>query len=89
MSRPAKYWVLWHGGSSYAVGGEHDLESFPSIAEIKRTMNRRANNYNWCTPCVSGDSCWVFNGPERPVNIDYPDFAIERGPNGGLQIIDC
>ena len=89
-----KVYMLWHGGSSYSVGGYDDIESFDSLGIARDEFELRTRSHMTFYPCVStdtpdngGPSAWIFLYSKPDDNGDlYPDRVMEFGPRGGIQI---
>jgi hypothetical protein len=87
-------WMLWHGGSSYAVGYvADDTEHFDTLKEALRSFDARADSSNTYYPCVErepadegGQSAWIFFYDPRGERDPYPDRILEYGPRGGLRL---
>lgn len=84
-TRPAaKYFGLWHGGSSYAAPDPlRDGECFDSIAHAGRTLQSREDNDDGRTPCSEGGSIELYAGGEYHDN--GPDLILTIGPRGGVR----
>ena len=88
-----KTYMLWHGGSSYAVFDQFnrsDIEEFDSIADAIRSFRARAD-FDPYYPCVSEDApeeggpeAWLcFDDPYQVPDL-YPDRILSFGPRGGV-----
>lgn len=81
-----KVYGLWYGGSSYSAPEvERDTEEFNSIQEAKDTFQRRYDNDDYATPCVSDESeMHLFFSDPREMDDPYPDRVLRFGPRGGV-----
>lgn len=86
-------WLLWHGGSSYAVPEiPNDLEHFDSMRELRDSFWRRQDHDPYF-PCVSddeqengGQSGYVYLRDPTGEQDPYPDRIIEHGARGGIRV---
>ena len=84
--------MLWHGGSSYAVGGYGDIEAFASLREAKEAFRGRVEDSYY--PCVSTDTpddggpeAWLWVRVMPPDDGDlYPAAILRFGPRGGVVV---
>ena len=86
-----KCYGLWYGGSSYAAPSvRRDTEEFDSIQEAKQTMERRYDNDDRSTPCVTDESeMQLFFSDPRKMDDPYPDRVLKFGPRGGVRMELC
>lgn len=91
-----KTFILWHGGSSYAVGGYEDIEVFDTLQDAKDAFRSRAD-FDPYYPCVSQDEpegggpeawLWFKRKPEDDGDL-YPEVLLQFGPRGGLITRRC
>lgn len=86
-------YLLWHGGSNYAVPYAEDAEVFDSLRQLRDSFDSRLSDSYY--PCVTddepengGQEGWVFFTDPRELGGDlYPDRIISYGPRGGLHIV--
>lgn len=88
-----KVYMLWHGGSSYAMFDQFnrdDIEEFDSIKDAVESFRARAD-FDPYYPCVSdglpeegGPEAWLcFDNPYQNGDL-YPDRVLSFGPRGGV-----
>lgn len=83
-------WMLWHGGSSYAVADQflrEDCEQFATLADVLAEFDSRAEDSFY--PCVDrvpasagGPSAWICYSDPFGVGDLYPDNTIEFNQRG-------
>lgn len=86
-------YMLWHGGSSYAVGTvDDDLEMYDTLQEALAEFERRAWASEACYPCVDaippedgGPTAWLWFDDPRGMSDPYPDQIVSFGPRGGIR----
>lgn len=83
-----KVFGLWHGGSNYRMPYTEEREEFNSLAAAKEEFISRFENINGETPLVGEDASMSlsFYDPMERILDPYPDYLIEIGPRGGIQI---
>ena len=80
-----KVFALWHGGSSYSVGGLESLEKFDSLADAKEEFYRR---YEW----GSGDfqyvdeTEYITSGPIGTPCVERTETDPETGDRWGTEM---
>lgn len=94
-----KWYGIWHGGYSYAMGEHDDIEEFDSIADAKRTFESRCYNGLFAKqefryvhrpheslycPAVDASECRIFLYTDPDGGL--PEKIISYGPRGGVKV---
>jgi len=84
-----KIYALWYGGPNYAAPRTEDVESFPSLSEVRSELWRRSRStYYPCTveaePDEGGHYFLTYRVDPREESDPMPDRIIRFGPRGGI-----
>lgn len=81
-----RVWGLWHGGSSYAVPTDKDIEYFASMEDARNALLYRENGGDPYHPTVEDSALWLFRKKPKRATDMYPDMVMTLGPRGGVKV---
>jgi hypothetical protein len=91
------YYMLWHGGTNYAVGTLDDVEPFETLDALKDAFRSRVQwrspSYVTVyeeTPAEGGPEAQVWASDPRGMRDPYPDYLLSfASSEGDLHVEEC